>query len=255
MTALHQTIRNDIEAKIRSGAWPPGHKIPIEQEIMARYGCARMTASKALSALAEGGLIVRRKRAGSFVAHPRIHAMVVEIPDIEHEIMARGQRYAFDLVRREVRASRLDGDSDMAPGPSGRVLELRGVHIANGRPFALEDRIISLSAVPDAEAIDFAGVSPGAWLLQHVPWTEAENRISAVAADATDAEVLTVPNGSPCLAVDRRTWRGDEGITRVRQLFPGEAYDLVARFGPQGQASAASGRVARPLVEQEQQRP
>jgi GntR family histidine utilization transcriptional repressor len=32
--------------------------------------------------------------------------------------------------------------------------------------------------------------------------------------------------------VARRTWRASEPVTWVRQLFPGEAYDLVARFGP-----------------------
>ncbi|HWU80062.1 MAG TPA: histidine utilization repressor, partial [Caulobacter sp.] len=31
---------------------------------------------------------------------------------------------------------------------------------------------------------------------------------------------------------DRRTWREGQHVTRVRQVFPGEAYDLVARFGP-----------------------
>jgi GntR family histidine utilization transcriptional repressor len=43
---LERRIRADLEERIRSGAWPPGHRIPTEAELMARYGCARMTVSK-----------------------------------------------------------------------------------------------------------------------------------------------------------------------------------------------------------------
>ena len=55
--ALHQRIRTDIEAKILSGDLGPGDRIPFEHELTAQYGCSRMTVSKAISALAEAGLI------------------------------------------------------------------------------------------------------------------------------------------------------------------------------------------------------
>ena len=234
MIPLHQRIRSDIEGRILSGAWRPGQRIPFEHEIMAQYGCARMTASKALSALAEAGLIVRRRRAGSFVAHPRLHAMVLDIPDIQSEITARGEPYAFRLLQRRVRQARPEHEDEVELAGSADLLELRGLHIAADRPFGVEERLINLASAPDAAEVAFDAVSPGAWLLQHVAWTEAENRISAVPADARTAHLLEIPTGTACLAVERRTWRGAERITRVRQVFPGEAYDLVARFGPQG---------------------
>ncbi len=66
-----------------------------------------------------------------------------------------------------------------------------------------------------------------------MPWTEAENRISAVGASIeAAADLLALDAGAALLAVERRTWRAGEPVTWVRQLFPGEAYDLVARFGP-----------------------
>ena len=49
---LHQRIRADIEGRIRSGAWPPGHRVPFETELMGQYGCARMTVSKAIAPFA-----------------------------------------------------------------------------------------------------------------------------------------------------------------------------------------------------------
>jgi GntR family histidine utilization transcriptional repressor len=229
-TALHQRIRTDIEAKILSGEWGPGHRIPFEHELTEQYDCSRMTVSKAITALAEAGLIERRRRAGSFVARPRVHSAVLDIPDLRSEIEGRGETYRFELISCVRRGAQGDDEVELAGGRT--LLALRGVHLASGRPLALEDRLISLRAAPEAARIDFAEISPGAWLLEHIPWTEAENRISAVAADVEAARLLAISAKTACLVVERRTWRSGEGVTRVRQLFPGEAYDLVARFGP-----------------------
>ena len=68
---LYKRIRADIEKRILTGEWPPGHRIPFEHELMARYGCSRMTVNKALSELAQADLIERRRRAGSFVRRPQ----------------------------------------------------------------------------------------------------------------------------------------------------------------------------------------
>lgn len=229
---LHQRIRSDIEARIRSGEWAPGHRAPTEAELMTQYACSRMTVNKAMTTLVEAGLIVRRKRAGSFVARPRVHAPVLNIPDIQSEIRARGEAYAFRLLARRVRAADRDSADEVELAAGGKLLDLEGVHDAGGRPFALERRLVSLKAAPAMETADFAEHPPGAWLLEHVAWTEAESRISAINADPEDARLLALDEGAACLVVDRRTWREGQHVTRVRQVFPGEAYDLVARFGP-----------------------
>lgn len=228
---LHERIRGDIEAAILSGELQPGARLPVEHELMLQYGCARMTVSKALSALASVGLIERRKRAGSFVARPKVHSMVLDIPDLELEILQRGQMYRYQLLSREIRLPDCAAADEIALAGKGELLLLEGVHNADDVPLALETRLVSLSAVPEMAALTLEGTSPGAWLLKHVPWTEAETRIAAVAADRTAASRLHVEAGTPCLFVERRTWRGAEGITLVRQHFVGSAYDLIARFG------------------------
>lgn len=230
--ALHQRIRSDIEGRIRAGEWEPGRKLPFETDLMAQYGCARMTVNKAMTALVDAGLIVRRKRAGTFVAWPKVHAPVLNIPDIQSEILARGETYAFRLLSRRIRKPKKATADEMELAAGGELLELEGVHDAGGRPFALERRLVSLSAAPEIQKADLSQTPPGAWLLEHVVWTEAESRISAVNADGEEARLLKLDVGAACLVVERRTWRAGEHVTRVRQVFPGEAYDLTARFGP-----------------------
>ena len=231
---LHKRIRAEIAEQILSGQWPPGHRIPTEQDLMVQYGCSRMTVSKALTPLVEGGLIVRRRRAGTLVAWPPIHSAVLDIPDIETEIVSRGEPYGYELLSRTIRASSGQDEAWERASP-GTILALECLHLASGRPFALEKRLISLSAVPEAEQVDFETTPPGAWLLGFVPWTEAEHKISAINTSKGTAKRLLIEASVACLCLERRTWRGQDPVTHVRLTFPGTAYDLVARFAPRGE--------------------
>src|SRR5258707_8940905 len=96
---LYKQIRLDIERRILTGEWSPGHRIPFEHELMIRYGCSRMTVSKALSELAQADLIERRRRAGTFVRRPKFLSAVLTIPDIRPEITALGRSYGYQFIQ------------------------------------------------------------------------------------------------------------------------------------------------------------
>lgn len=213
-------IRADIESKIHSGEWKPGTRIPIEQELAARYSCARATVSKALAELVAAGLVERRRKAGSFVAHPPVHSAVMTVPDLAELITARGEAYRWE-ARAIVRRKNV-GDAD--------TLQIDGVHFAADEPFALESRMIELAEVPAAAEADFTIEAPGTWLLAHIPWTSARHVVRAIAATRTEAQVLAISSGAACLQLERDTWRGDRPVTHVRQLFRGDRFDLVAEF-------------------------
>lgn len=199
---------------------------------MAQYGCARATVSKAVQSLAGEGLIERRRRAGSFVARPPLQSAVLEIPELQAVVTGRGQIYRHEIVSRRTRRPDPAAPGEAALHGAGRVLALVCRHFADDRPFALEERLISLDVAPEAAAEDFSRIAPGAWLLDHVVWSEAEHRISATAADEETSTRLDLPSGAPCLMLRRWTWRGDEAVTYVRQIFPAEAFELTARFAP-----------------------
>lgn len=239
---LHRQIYADIEGRILSGELKPGDRIPPEHELCGRYACARMTVNKAVSELAGRGLVIRRRRAGTFVAAPRAHSAVLAIPDLESEVRARGQAYDYRLLEREARRPDPRDSAEVALADGGELLALECLHGADGRPFSLERRLISLKAAPQAATADFRAVPPGGWLLRAEPWTGAEHRIMAMEADPVVAAHLAINEGAACLVVERRTWRSDDGredggredveVTHVWQIFPGAAYDLVARFAP-----------------------
>ena len=228
---IAQRIGSEIEARIASGEWPPGYRIPFEHEFVAQYGCARATVGKALTTLVRAGLIERRRKAGTFVAYPHVQSAVLDIPDIGKAIAERTGSYRFELLSSHIVTD--DGHRGNFPAAT-RLRHVTGIHHGQDGPFAFEDRLISLAAVPDAEGADFTVQYPGAWLLRSVPWTQARHRISAVGASSDVSDALAIPRHTPCLLVERWTWRAGNPVTFVCQTFRGDRFDLVATFTPEG---------------------
>ncbi len=233
----YQEIQNHLKSQILSGAWAPGTKVPSEHELAAKFDCARMTVSKAIGSLVEKGLVVRRRRAGTVVAAPRSQETVLEIHDIQAEVQASGRLYRFDIQARKVgKATREEADK-LGAEIGAPVLIISCVHWADTVPYALEERIINLAAVPEAEDEMFLEVPPGSWLLAKIPWNEAEHRIFAVSADIATARILKIRRNAACLCIERRTRRDTYNVTYVRLIYPGDQHVLVARFQTHGTAS------------------
>jgi GntR family histidine utilization transcriptional repressor len=229
---MHQRILSDIEGRILSGEWGPGFRIPFENDLAEHYGCSRMTANKALVQLARTGLIERRRKSGSFVRQPVSQAAILDIHDIAAEVKALGLAYRYERLARERRIANAEDRKRLAIARNGHVLSVSGLHLAAAKPFCLEERLISLVAVPEAEAEEFLDVSPGPWLIERVPWSAAEHRIRARPADSRTARLLGLAEGAACLVIERRTWSNNQDITHVRLTYPGETHELVANFAP-----------------------
>lgn len=62
-----QKIALDLSARIESGEWGEGTRLPPERQLAAEHGLARNTLRQALDSLEERGLIVRQVGRGTFV--------------------------------------------------------------------------------------------------------------------------------------------------------------------------------------------
>ena len=231
---LHRRILADIERRIVSGEWPPGHRIPFEVALAEQYGCSRMTVNKVLAEVARAGLIERRRRSGSFVRLPQAQSAVLEIRDIGDEVRSLGLPYSYRVTRRVRRRAGRGCGCRLDVPASTPVLDTECVHYAGPHPFCLEQRLINLDVVPEADKATFADIAPGPWLVSRVPWSAAEHVIRAAPADADLASVFGVAPGTACLVIERRTWSGTGPVTLVSFTYPGERHTLVARFQPTG---------------------
>jgi GntR family histidine utilization transcriptional repressor len=230
-TPIYVGIQREIENKIMSGEWGPGHRIPPENELVIHYGCSRMTVNKALSNLVAAGLVVRKPRSGTTVAPTRLIEPLMTIQDIRAEVMSLDRTYSFEILSRSVRKATDATDANYIGVPVGTpMIVFEVMHFADGLPFALETRQINLTTAPEAENADFTEFPPGTWLLRNFTWTEAEHSMRAIAADAVIARSLKVDRGAPCMSLARRTWRNSDFITFVRFIYPGDRHRFVLKF-------------------------
>jgi GntR family histidine utilization transcriptional repressor len=229
---LYLQIKRAIAEPIVNGRLRPGKRIPPEHELMDHFGTSRMTVNRALHALGEDGLILRRRRRGTFVAAQSGEQAVLSLNDISREITESGALHDYELIARQrMKASKgLASDLEVTAGTP--LLKLTCRHLADGVPHVMERRWINLRTVPAAAEISFKDAPPGSWLLENIPWSEAEHKITACNADDELAELLEIEEGAACLEVRRRTWRGGQLVTAVTLLYPGERHVLVGRFTP-----------------------
>jgi len=218
---LYQQIKGLMERALEAGEWGPGAAIPAEVALAARFGVSQGTVRKAIGALANENLLVRKQGKGTFVAT---------------HTEERASNFRFLRVRR---------NDEQAEYPVNRLLDLRrakagaeiarrlGIHVGDG-VFVLR-RVLDLAGHPAVldditlPAALFAGLTraryaayPGSTYgffeqMFGVRMLRAEERLTAVAADAESAGLLDVAPGTPLLAVDRVSFTYGDRPVEVRR--------------------------------------
>lgn len=224
-----QEIESEVRRRIRERVWPPGSTIPTEAALADEFGCARATVNRALQAVADSGLLDRKRKAGTRVTRHPVRKATFSIPLIRQEIEERGVTYSHQLLTSEVKppptsirlALRLDGGVD--------ALHLEALHMAGNDPYLFEDRWINMKTVPDILQADLARTNANEWLVTHAPFTHAEIAVLAYPAGTKIAGHLRADPGAALLALERQTFDQERTITWVRLTFhPG--YRLETRL-------------------------
>lgn len=219
----HHGIREAIRARIVSGEWELGERIPGEAEFAGEYGCARTTVNRALRALADEGIVERKRKRGTRVRPNPVPQAQLAIPIVREQVEAQGKRYGHRILERTQRRSPPDEVvRRMKLTAPPRLEWLQTLHLADGEPFALERRWVNLAAVPAFAQADLRQLSANEWLLRTVPFTTGEVSLSATAADAGQAQVLNLPPGSPLFTMRRTTWLGGDPITTIELFYRAE---------------------------------
>ncbi len=222
---LFVQIKRAIARQILRGERRAGDRLPNEEQLAVQYGVSRQTVHKAIALLAREGLLIRRRRADTFVALGRQDSFVLPIEDIGEMVTRAGGRYAYRILAREIVTN---GDGvhwpDLAQGAA--MLRLECLHLDNGTPVQIERRLVNLGIVPDIADEPFADTPPSRWLRDHVPWSTAEHTVRAVNADANMAAQLGIAPGTACLSIERRTVHLNRPVTQVHFLSVGERFAL-----------------------------
>lgn len=229
---LYKQIEKAVRLEIMSGRWPSGHRIPPEFAFMEAFSTTRATVSKALSNLANAGLLERRRKQGTRVAKTTETHAVLGFLDVREDIEGKGRTYSYKVLRkRQLRAGKLTGFWQAVKAGTP-LLELSAAHCGFGNPEVLEERYINLDAAPSAVDADFEAEVPNIWLLARLPCTRLRHTIRAEAATAAQARLLSIEQNSPLLVSLRQTWADDLPVTFVRLIYPGAQNEFVGEFNP-----------------------
>lgn len=215
MTLGWEDIRAEVLRRIRARDWPPGALIPGEEALAAEFGVARATVNRALTALAEAGVLERKKRAGTRVAELPVRRARLEIPVIRLDVLGRGLPYDFKLLTDRLEPAPAPVTARLGLPEGTPMLYLETLHLAGGQPFVLETRWLNPAVLP-SPAPDFARVSANEWLVTHVSLVSGDIAFTAEPATAREAEVMGVPPGTALLVAERTTHGTGGPVTLVR---------------------------------------
>ncbi|MEP2639689.1 GntR family transcriptional regulator [Roseobacter sp.] len=141
-TPLHEQVTTRIAARIADGQWPEGFVLPPEAELARQLGVSYGTVRRAMQALTQDGLVIRRRRTGTVVTgraprhsldrwykYYRLHSKDGQLVNTETRNI---DLYEDTATLKEAQQLRLTEGA-----PIGRITRLR---ISDGRPVMI-DRI------------------------------------------------------------------------------------------------------------------
>ena len=229
MKTAFRDVRESIRKRILDGDWPPGELIPNEVDLASEFQCARATVNRAVRELAEEGLVERKRKAGTRVRMSPVRRAEFEIPIVRKEIEGQGKAYRFRLIHRSKEHAPNWIRARMGLNSKSQVLHLNCVHYADHIPYQFEDRWINLTALPQADRASFDDLGPTEWLVETVPFSDAEISFSATAADEELAKHLSCAIGDPLFLTERSTWWRGDAITYVRLIFQ-RGHKMTTRY-------------------------
>lgn len=227
MTLGWEDIRAEVLRRIRARDWPPGALIPGEEALAEEFGVARATVNRALTALAEAGVIERKKRAGTRVAQLPVRRARLEIPVIRLDVLGRGLAYDFKLLADRTQSAPIPVTARLGLPEGTAMRYLETLHLAGGRPFVLETRWLNPACLP-APLPDFAAISANEWLVTHVSLVSGDIAFTAEPASPREAEVMGTPPGTALLVAERTTHGTNGPVTLVRLAHaPGHRVQML----------------------------
>lgn len=221
-------MRDAIRARILRRLHAPGDRLPRDEDLAREFGCARSTVHRAMQDLAAAGLVERRRKGGTHVRTDPVTRATLDIPITRLEVEGQGRKYGYQLIARDELSSPPAVMARFGLRRPAPMLRVQALHLADNRPYILEDRWIDTRATPGILSLDLYRESANEWLVRNKPYSRLELRFYALNAEGETATHLATAPGSALLVLERTTWIGPDPITTV-QAVAAPGYQLAAR--------------------------
>lgn len=203
---LYDQIKVLLTQSLIGGEWHPGEMIPSEIDLASRYKVSQGTVRKAIDSLASENILIRRQGKGTFVATHKEEGIKLRFLRLT---AANGQK---EVLQNELlNCTKTKADNRMSSifeiKAGAALIEVKRLLTFSGRPL-IYDHIV-IPAAP-FKGLNGTRVEENQGSMYSMYETEygvrmirAEERLTAVAANAEVAEVLNLKVGSPLLSIER----------------------------------------------------
>jgi GntR family transcriptional regulator len=236
-----KTVSEQIESvlceRIRQGVYPQGQRMPAEDKLAQELGVSRASVRTAMASLVAEGYIYRRHGDGTYPS-PRafeIGFRIGKLWDIMRQIEESGRVPELKTLEQTVRPANEEETKLLEIPPSGSVMAMRRLFLADGKPIALISNIIRTNGKEDSLPPDAAELAPLDFLARFHDNKPSSGTIKfyAIAADAGLAQIFQIESGCPlltmhCMLFDQNRvpvmaeteiYPGDEGFQMQAELI------------------------------------
>lgn len=204
---LYFQLARYFENAIAAGVLEPGTRLDNEVDLANQLGLSRPTVRAAFLYLANNGLVVRKRGAGTVVARRRVDRNV-ELTSLFDDLKASARKPATEVLSNEVvhASDRVAEALQLAPG--SLVISLERLRMADGEPIALMHNHLPAALVH--VSTDMLA-EHGLYELMRaagIQFESAVQRISARNASASEAKLLQETRGAALLTMERIAYDG-----------------------------------------------
>jgi GntR family transcriptional regulator len=222
----HAAIAAEIRGQIESGALPPGAALPSESELLERFSVSRGTVRQALASLRSEGLVSGGRGRRPVVSRSPLTQSFDQLISFSAWAESLGRTPSartLELARRPAVPTEADA---MGLEPGTAIFQYKRVRLLDGEPAMIEVSTFIEEIGVLLIGCDLDGGSVYAQLAElGVVFSEANQAIAAIAADAEQAALLEIPRRSPLLEVTRTVFNlQGAAVEYSRDSYRGDAF-------------------------------
>ncbi|WP_424832720.1 phosphonate metabolism transcriptional regulator PhnF [Ruegeria sp.] len=200
-TPIWKSIALSLTSDIAEGRYGTGDRLPTEAQLAASHGVNRHTVRRALSELADQGLVHARRGAGVFVTAQPTDYPIGKRVRYHKSISASGKIPGKRILTLTTRAADQAEAEALQLDPGDPVHVYDGLSLANGLPIGLFQSIFPANRFPDILTIltETRSVTKALQRCGVEDYTRISTRLTARAATATQTLHLNLSEGAPVL--------------------------------------------------------
>ena len=221
---LAEIIINDIKEKNLQ----ENDRILTEREYCEKYNLSRSTVRQAIAYLEKKGYIYKVQGCGTFVSSRVMKQKLLKFYSFTEEAKKQGKTPSSKILSFKEKKADEKICKELNINKDAKVYELQRLRLADDevvmyeKTYLLEKKMQGLSKNILLE-------NPLYDILQNrynISFTKATERFSVLLADEKIAEILTIPQGSPIIRLQRWTYAGMEIIEYTVSLVRGDRFEF-----------------------------